>query len=378
MDTTLRYVVLLTAVLVLYCMGLTFHRLYLSPIATFPGPKLAATTHWYQRYFDLVARGTGGQFVLEIKRLHEKYGPIVRITPDELHIDDPDYWHEVYCNSTTAKPIDKQAKLRYRFGVPDAIFSTPYAEQHRQRRQAMAPFFSKQRLREGNDRVSSLTERISQRLSTEYAGTGRVLNVGDMFSGMAIDVVTDLAFNRSTNCLEAPDFKAPLLGATASTLWACHWNAHFRFLRHSMDWLPDGILGALLPLFKPILELRTGISQQANQILSNLEKGPSDVEEFDAKTAHRTIFNDILASNLPPQELSFKRLTQEAFAITSAGMETTKSTLTLAVFHVLDQPAVQGRLKAELAEAMPDPNVILPWIELEKLPYLTAIIYESE
>jgi hypothetical protein len=50
----------------------------------------------------------------------------------------------------------------------------------------------------------------------------------------------------------------------------------------------------------------------------------------------------------------------------------------MTVFHVLSQPTLQVRLKAELAEAMPDPHVILPWVELEKLLYLTAVIYESE
>ncbi|KAI1765520.1 cytochrome P450 [Hypoxylon sp. FL1150] len=379
MGTTLDYVALSAAALLLYGLGLVTYRLYVSPFAKFPGPRLAAATHWYQRYFDLVAKGTGGQFVLEIKRMHEKYGPIVRIAPDELHIDDPNYWSEVYCNSTTAKPIDKQAKLRYRFGVPDAVFSTPLAEQHRRRRQAMAPFFSKQRLRKLNDRVNGLMESVSHRLSTEYAGTGLVLNVADMFSCMTVDIVTDLAFNRSTNCSAAPDFNAPLLGATASTLWASHWNAHFRIVRQVMDSLPDRLLGNVLPLFRPILELRAGIVQQVNEILSDMEEGKKRkaLEDVDDQAPHPTIFNDILASDLPPQELSFDRLTQDAFAITSAGMETTKSTLTLAVFYVLDQPETHSRLKAELASAMPDPNVILPWVELEKLPFLSAVIYES-
>ena len=59
-------------------------------------------------------------------------------------------------------------------------------------------------------------------------------------------------------------------------------------------------------------------------------------------------------------------------------METTKWTLTVATFHILDNPLVEARLKAELAEAMPDADVILQWEELENLPYLSAVISESE
>jgi hypothetical protein len=148
---------------VTYVLGLAFFRLYLSPLAKFPGPKWAAVTSWYQRYFDLIAEQHGGQFPKEIRRMHEQYGPIVRIAPDELHIDDPEYWHEVYGNSSTSKPIDKQAKLQDRFGLPGAIFSTPEAELHRTRRHAMAGFFSRPNLRETQGRINALVERTWER-----------------------------------------------------------------------------------------------------------------------------------------------------------------------------------------------------------------------
>ncbi|KAF2685008.1 cytochrome protein [Lentithecium fluviatile CBS 122367] len=361
---------------VVYCFSLTIYRMYFSPIAKFPGTKLAAITHWYQKYFDLVAKRHGGQFLWEIKRMHEKYGPVVRITPDELHIDDPEYWYEVYCNNSSTRPIDKQEKLRYRFGVPDAIFSTPDGEQHRSRRQAMAGFFSKQRLRTSQDRVNQLIERVSHRISTEYAGSDRVLDLGDMFSCLAVDIVTELCFRRCTNCTEAPDFKAPLVGVTANTLWISHWNAYFRFLQAWIDWLPVNVVATLLPLVKPVLDLRVSIKQQVGEILSDMNKssfGPKETRGTD----HATIFDDILASNLPTHELSFDRLTQEAFALTSAGMETVKSTMVMGIFHCLEQPAVLARLKAELTDSIPVPNTIPSWVELEKLPYLTAVINES-
>lgn len=58
-------------------------------------------------------------------------------------------------------------------------------------------------------------------------------------------------------------------------------------------------------------------------------------------------------------------------------METTKWALTVGTFHLLDNPPILAQLKAELASAMPDPGTILPYSDLEKLPYLTAVIQES-
>ena len=56
---------------VLYLIGLALYRLYLSPIAKFPGPKLAALTKWYEFYYDVVKRG---QFSAHIRELHKIYG----------------------------------------------------------------------------------------------------------------------------------------------------------------------------------------------------------------------------------------------------------------------------------------------------------------
>jgi hypothetical protein len=59
------------AAIMLYSLGLVLQRLYLSPIAKFPGPKLAAATWWYEFYHDVVR---GGQYVFKINELHDQYG----------------------------------------------------------------------------------------------------------------------------------------------------------------------------------------------------------------------------------------------------------------------------------------------------------------
>lgn len=48
-------------------------RLFLSPLRSFPGPKLAALTLWYEFYYDVVKDG-GGQYIWEIEKMHKKYG----------------------------------------------------------------------------------------------------------------------------------------------------------------------------------------------------------------------------------------------------------------------------------------------------------------
>lgn len=57
--------------LTVYLTGLGVYRLYFSPIAKFPGPKLAAVTLWYEFYYGVMKRG---QYTWKIAELHKQYG----------------------------------------------------------------------------------------------------------------------------------------------------------------------------------------------------------------------------------------------------------------------------------------------------------------
>ncbi|KAL2179556.1 uncharacterized protein P884DRAFT_195125, partial [Thermothelomyces heterothallicus CBS 202.75] len=63
------------------------------PLSRFPGPKIAAASYLYEAYYDWILVGRYGKV---IKRMHDKYGPIVRINPDELHCSDPYFTDQIY------------------------------------------------------------------------------------------------------------------------------------------------------------------------------------------------------------------------------------------------------------------------------------------
>ena len=85
-----------------------------------------------------------------------------------------------------------------------------------------------------------------------------------------------------------------------------------------------------------------------------------------------------MASDLPSEELSVTRLQDEAIGIIGAAIGTPKSTLSLASFYILDSPDILHRLREELIHAIPDPKIPPTLPQLERLPYLTAVIQEGE
>lgn len=56
-----------------YLLCVAVYRLFLSPVARFPGPILAALTFAYEGYFDIFKEG-GGRYWVEINRMHDTYG----------------------------------------------------------------------------------------------------------------------------------------------------------------------------------------------------------------------------------------------------------------------------------------------------------------
>ena len=62
----------------LYSIYGIIYRLYQSPIAKFPGRKLAAVTFWYEFYYDVIKRG---DYVWEIQKMHDRYGATSSCAP---------------------------------------------------------------------------------------------------------------------------------------------------------------------------------------------------------------------------------------------------------------------------------------------------------
>ena len=60
-----------TVAVAIYLVCKIVHRLWFSPLARFPGPKLAALTSWYEIYFDVV---DGPRFPWVVEELHRRYG----------------------------------------------------------------------------------------------------------------------------------------------------------------------------------------------------------------------------------------------------------------------------------------------------------------
>lgn len=69
--TLLGFLIIAGSLVATYLTWLVVCRLVLSPIAKYPGPKLAALSNWYEFYYEVIHKGN---FTAHIQTLHDEYG----------------------------------------------------------------------------------------------------------------------------------------------------------------------------------------------------------------------------------------------------------------------------------------------------------------
>lgn len=87
----LKAMALLLFLVILTIITIALYRLYFHPLSSIPGPRLAALSNiWHAHH----AR-SGRMYTLG-KTLHQKYGPVVRVGPNELWINTRDSFKVIY------------------------------------------------------------------------------------------------------------------------------------------------------------------------------------------------------------------------------------------------------------------------------------------
>ena len=114
-------------------------------------------------------------------------------------------------------------------------------------------------------------------------------------------------------------------------------------------------------------------SQNVKDQIRDIQDGTNRSNE---KGSHRTIFHDVLASDMPASEKKLKRMWQEGMVVVGAGTDTTAWTLVVALVHLTINSGIHQHLKDEMRVATADKGS-LKLSDLEQLPYLSACIKES-
>ncbi|KAK2834957.1 hypothetical protein FQN49_006745 [Arthroderma sp. PD_2] len=225
--------------------------------------------------------------------MHEKYGPIVRISPDELHVYDSAFIDELYAGG--GKRRDKSTFYTWQFGTPGSILSTASHDLHRLRRSALNPFFSKASVVKLEPIIVDTVQKLCRKIEM-HAGSGTPITISSAFFGMTTDIISEYAFAKSTDFLETdnPKFEINLHRAITSGAEMGVFMKYAPWLYRILQALPDSVIARMNPMMKSYLIFQREIRDQIVGIMRDADRKSG--------RSSRTIFHELLAGDLPEKE----------------------------------------------------------------------------
>ncbi|RMZ77241.1 hypothetical protein DV738_g4521, partial [Chaetothyriales sp. CBS 135597] len=348
MSSTLNWQLIAPGILLSIWLIKLLLNAYYTPLRQIPGPLYAKFTHLWLKKAVL-----SGRRLHYIHELHQKYGPVVRIAPNEIDISDPAMFKEVHKigGGFTKDPWYQS----FRTGDTHDVFSMIDIKEHSQRRKLFAPLWTNSALHANWERAvyEKVQVAVSQ-IKREIATTGHA-DIFKWWTFMTTDVISHLAFGEPLGMLERQSRNQFIENIEIATKvgGVC---AELPWLRYIIQFIP-------LKQFRELLRADDYVQ----------EYGMLAIENARTKIDKKNVFSRIIAEGekeggLTPYEVAF-----EAGGFIVAGSGTTAVTLTYLVWAVLSHPDIQRRLEAEvndLPSGFDDS-------QLESLPYLNAVIDET-
>ncbi|KAI9374451.1 cytochrome P450 [Aspergillus egyptiacus] len=358
---TATTILLLLVVVVLWK---AFTRFYWHPLRRIPGPFLAGLTGWWEFYFDVIENGT---LVKRLPRLHEKYqSPVIRISPDHVHVNDPEFYHVVYRSGTdyTKAPYFYKALI-----YPNALISIMDPKRHRLFRNTIAPLFSPAAIELCAPRVQEVILKAAANIEQGLC-TGEVVDMQRLFRCFSVDVIYVTLFGQPDEFVK--DYQHPHgLIASMDQITRGMWLAkHFPIINEIAPRLPPALSA---PALSGYSQFRKQCEAWVEGVRERRRQG-----QFTTPDGITTIFDAMLQPNEEGgyQARSSKELIDEAALFILAGSDTSAYTLTMATYYLLTNPDAMSRLRSEL-----DPVRAYiragNWEEVRKLPYLMAVVKET-
>ncbi|KAM5540760.1 hypothetical protein V8D89_005404 [Ganoderma adspersum] len=326
--------------------SLAAYRLWFAPLARLPGPSICAISRLPLMYYEFTAARRSF-----IHDLHTKYGPIVRVAPDEVSFATREALKEIYTSGGSGYDKSSFYLLFENFGTGN-IFSTLEKTEHAGTKKEFAERYSKLHVTKPEvafviqENVNAFVERATSRL-------GESVDIYDLLRCFALDAITGHLFypNGLHSQTDREDHKIMEELSYSNGLRRSYIRHYFPALWRTYSKLTGvtkGIGSTLADAY--VLNTTRTASVDPHTVLDKLRAA-------DARDPSRHPF------------LSASECMDDLIA----GIDTIGDALCFLMHHLsLSLPSsqrVQDKLRAELQERAGAP--------LDDLPYLEAVIKES-
>ncbi|KAI0887003.1 cytochrome P450 [Annulohypoxylon maeteangense] len=338
---------------------IVFYRLYFHPLSRFPGPKLAACTTLYRAYYQMVC---DGEHVAHDTKLHESYGPVVRIAPHTLHFRNPKAFQDMF--KFTSKLI-KANDFYDHLGQSDALFGLVDEAVHKERFKLVADLFSRKKALEFEGLIVNNANRLCELLLKRIASDDKPVNIARAYRAVALDVVQDFVFDFVPSHLRGmqdESFDTLFVDTTWDVMdWTAWCFRNFPLALTFSNQLPQPLRRILFPGEAANIESFDTIYKL---VQANVAVGPNWKR-------------DSLLSRMAGK-VTMRQLTAECMGTMFGGVINIANMLPYGAFRVSQNPTLQEEVFRELESIWLDPNDPIPsYNQLSQLPLLKGVVKET-
>ncbi|KAF4626368.1 hypothetical protein G7Y89_g11791 [Cudoniella acicularis] len=339
------------------CRGIynvTFH-----PLARFPGPRL-----WGASRIPFIRSFLTGNLVHDIEKLHQQYGPTIRIAPNEITFSHPDAWNDIFQLRPGHLPFEiDPVWWGTPPGQPESMASAASEMVHRRMRRVLGYGFTQRALRAQEPIIqkyaSMLIDRLRDQIGVSSNSDDAVVDIVSWFNFFTFDLFGDLGFDESFECLQHSEYH-PWISLIFNNIKATCFIITARFYP-----LIDSILVKCIP--KSIKKLQSDHYQQVrDKVQRRLTR---EIQRPD-------LMDSVMKNNEKLESMSLQEI-ESTFAILAiAASETTATVLSGTFNHLLCHPEMLKTLVEEArSHFAKEEDMTLD--ALKPLAYLNAVLNEG-
>ena len=330
------------------------YNVYLHPLRKFPGPALFAAYRLPFVYYNIK-----GVLPFKVKEFHARYGPVVRIAPNELAFTSPDAWQDIY-GMQPGRIQNRKDPFSLPVMEPGMEPEIVLADDvnHARFRRLFGPAFTTKALEEQQGMLSKYADLLISELKSNVA-KNPVQDVTAWYNFVTFDLTGDFAFGESFHSLESGQYHS--------------------FVETIFAGIRLGLAMNQLERYGLWTVLRQFLPKSAYKARANMIKYTRDL--VDRRMQHgfqegRTDVFNYLLMDKGDQEMTRGELYNNAQTLVIAGSETTATLLSGVTWYLLKNPDKLSKVKHEVRSTFKHDSEIDGQSVL-KLPYMLAVLREG-
>ncbi|KAJ1886807.1 hypothetical protein LPJ66_009443 [Kickxella alabastrina] len=347
---------LLTLFILLTLFKIVYER-WMTPLANIPGHPLHSITSIPMRYHML-----RGQLPSHLLGLHQKYGSIVRISPQRISVADPEMIKHVLGSHVFGKTPS--------YDMPQVLepncFSTRVPELSVERRRQVGPGFSHGHLAKMESKivecgVLNVRRKLDALMSVKDS---TVVQYSGWFSLIALDTIGELGFGKKFGALLADGHELVAILVRIRI---------FNYITMALPWFKQlpRVLGKRLRTLTTLMDF-------ASEAINVRRKEEQGGEPRQGGLDLLQIMLDVgRAEGDKRAIISDGQMVSETILHLIAGVDTTSAGLTWTLALLLHNPVVMEKLVTDIRRNFALDSVVSYEECRLKVPYLSAVISES-